>query len=275
MIMFRDQNIGFIGGGNMGEALIRGLISACLFTAERVFVFDVIESRITFLEKQFGIKGCRDLAELAQTSTIILLAVKPQTISDVLDTLFGQLSHKPLVISIAAGVALSTLEQRLPQKTAVVRVMPNAPALVQQAASALSRGKAVSDAQMEMSLALFHAVGKAVEIDEKLMDAVTGLSGSGPAYVLLMIEALIDAGVLMGLPRQAARDLVVQTVAGTSKLLEATGKHPAEMRDLITSPGGTTIHGLQVLESYSVRGALMDCVEAASKRSAELGKQKD
>lgn len=271
--MFRDQSIGFIGGGNMGEALIRGLISASLFAAERVFVFDVLASRIKYLEEQFGVKGQGDIAELARRSNIIVVAVKPQTISGVLEALSGQLSHKPLVISIAAGVALSTLEQRLPENTAVVRVMPNTPALVQQAASALSRGKAVSNAQMEMSLAIFRAVGKAVETEEKLMDAVTGLSGSGPAYVLLMIEALVDAGVLMGLPRQAAKDLVVQTVAGTSRLLETTGKHPAELKDMITSPGGTTIHGLQVLESYSVRGALMECVEAATNRSRELGKQ--
>jgi pyrroline-5-carboxylate reductase len=270
--MFRDQSIGFIGGGNMGEALIRGLLAASLFSADRVFAFDVIESRVQYLEKEFGIKARRDIAQLAQDSSIIIIAVKPQTIADVLNTLADHLARKPLIVSIAAGVALSTLEQRLPENTAVVRVMPNAPALVQQAASALSRGRAVSDAQMAMSLSLFRAVGKAVEIDEKLMDAVTGLSGSGPAYVLLMIEALIDSGVLLGLPRQAARDLVVQTVAGTCKLLETTGKHPAELRDVITSPGGTTIHGLQVLESCSVRGALLECVEAATRRSAELGK---
>lgn len=271
--MFKDQSIGFIGGGNMGEALIRGLIAASLFPAEKVFAFDVIESRVKYLEKEFTIRGCRDIAELAESGSIIVLAVKPQVISNVLNTLSAHLSHKPLVISIAAGIALSTLEGPLPDDTAVVRVMPNTPALVQKGASALSRGKAVTDAQMEMSLALFRAVGKAVEVEEKLMDAVTGLSGSGPAYVLLIIEALIDAGVLMGLPRQAARDLVVQTVAGTSMLLEITGKHPAQLKDMITSPGGTTIHGLQVLESYSVRGALMECVEAASKRSTELGKQ--
>lgn len=257
----------------MAEALIRGLIAPSLFSAERVFVFDVLESRIQLLEKEFGIKGQRDIPALARSSDIILLAVKPQTISTVLDTLSGHLSRKPLIISIAAGVALSTLEQRLPEKTAVVRVMPNTPALVQMAASALSRGKAVTDAQMEMSLALFRSVGKAVEISDKLMDAVTGLSGSGPAYVLLMIEAMIDAGVLMGLPRQAAKDLVVQTFAGTTRLLETTGKHPAELKDMITSPAGTTIHGLQVLESCSVRGALIDCVEAAARRSEELGNQ--
>ncbi len=271
--MFKDQAIGFIGGGNMGEALIRGLISASLFPPERVFVFDVVEARVKYLEKEFGVEAKRDIAELVRSSSIVLVAVKPQTILEVLDTLRGCLSHKPLVISIAAGVALSTLEGRLPESTSVVRVMPNACALVGEAASALSRGKAVTGAQMEIGLALFRAVGKAVEIDEKLMDAVTGLSGSGPAYVLLMIEALIDAGVLMGMPRQAARELAVQTVIGTSRLLESTGKHPGELRDMITSPGGTTIHGLQVLEARSVRGAFLECVEAATRRSAELGKK--
>ncbi|MGC9193865.1 MAG: pyrroline-5-carboxylate reductase [Syntrophobacteraceae bacterium] len=270
--MFNNQSLGFIGGGNMGEALMRGLISASLIPAEKVCVFDVVEARVKYLENELSIRTCRDIAELAQTSSIILIAVKPQTITTVLDTLSSHLSHKPLVISIAAGIALNVLEQRLPQDSAVVRVMPNAPALVAQAASALSRGKAVTDKQMQMCLTLFATVGKAVEIEEKLMDAVTGLSGSGPAYVLLMIEAMIDAGVLMGLPRQAARDLVIQTVVGTSRLLEATGKHPAELRDVITSPGGTTIHGLQVLESYSVRAAFLECVEAATNRSTELGK---
>lgn len=256
----------------MGEALIRGLIAASLFRAEKVCAYDVLPARIQYLEKEFGIRAQGSIGALAEASSIIVLAVKPQVISDVLNTLGAHLAHKPLVISIAAGIALSTLEGPLPEKTAVVRVMPNAPALVQKGASALSRGKAVSAEQMEMSLALFRSVGKAVEVEEKLMDAVTGLSGSGPAYVLLVIESLIDAGVFMGLPRQIAKELVVQTVAGTAGMLDITGKHPAELKDMITSPGGTTIHGLQVLESYSVRGALMECVEAATRRSAELAK---
>jgi pyrroline-5-carboxylate reductase len=270
--MLRDQSIGFIGGGNMGEALISGLIAASLFTAEKVSAYDVIESRIQYLEKEFGIKGRRSIGELAESCSIIVLAVKPQVISQVLDTLRSHLSHKPLVVSIAAGISLAILEGRLPDETPVIRVMPNTPALVRKGASALSRGRAVSTAHMEMGLALFRAVGKAVEVEEKLMDTVTGLSGSGPAYVLLVIEALIDAGVLMGLPRQTARELVIQTVIGTSMMLESTAKHPAELKDMITSPGGTTIQGLQVLESYSVRGALMECVEAASRRSTELGR---
>ncbi len=256
----------------MGEALIRGLITASLFPAEKVFAYDVVPSRINYLEKEFGIKGRDSISELAESSSIIVLAVKPQVVSQVLNTLRDHLSRKPLVISIAAGISLSTLEGGLPLETAIVRAMPNTPALVQKGASALSRGKTVSAAQMEMSLALFRSVGKAVEIEEKLMDAVTGLSGSGPAYVLLLIEALIDAGVFVGLPRQTARELVVQTVIGASTMLDVTGKHPAELKDMITSPGGTTIYGLQILESYSVRGALIECVEAAAKRSAELGK---
>ncbi len=270
--MFENESIGFIGGGNMGEALIRGLTAASLFSREKISVYDLNPSRIEYLEKEFGIKGGRSIGEVADSSGIIVIAVKPQVISRVLDTIGSHLSHKPLVISIAAGITLSMLEERLPDGTAVIRVMPNAPALVQKGASALSRGKTVSTGQMEMGMVLFGAVGKTVEVEEKHMDTVTGLSGSAPAYILLVIEALIDAGVLMGLPRQTARDLVLQTVTGTSSMLEISGKHPGELKDMITSPGGTTIYGLQVLESYSVRGALMECVEAASLRSAELGK---
>jgi len=270
--MFRDENIGFIGGGNMGEALIRGLIAASLLSPDKISVYDAIEARTEYLEKEYGIKGRRDIGEIAEACSIIVLAVKPQVIVQVLHTLRSHLSRKPLVISIAAGISLSTLEGNLPEGTPVIRVMPNATALVQKGASALARGKVVSDGQLQMGMLLFNAVGKAVQVDEKLMNAVTGLSGSMPAYVLLVIEALIDAGVYVGLSRETARELVVQTVSGTSKMLESTGKHPAELKDMITSPGGTTIHGLQVLESRSLRSALMECVEAATRRSAELGK---
>jgi pyrroline-5-carboxylate reductase len=270
--MFSDENIGFIGGGNMGEALVRGLIAASLFSSEKISVYDADQTRTDYLEKVYGIKGRRSIGEIAEICGIIVLAVKPQVMLQVLHTLRSHLSKKPLVISIAAGISLSTLEGSLPEGTPVIRVMPNATALVQKSASALSRGKSVSDQQMQMGMSLFNAIGKAVQVEEKLMNAVTGLSGSAPAYILLVIEALIDAGVHTGLPRDTARELVVQTVIGTSTMLEITKKHPAELKDMITSPGGTTIHGLQVLELRSVRGALMECVEVAVKRSAELGK---
>lgn len=270
--MFENDKIGFIGGGNMGEALISGLLAASLFRAEKIFVYDVSSSRTEHLAKEFGVRAAGSIRELAESTSIILLAVKPQVMVPVLSELRPHLAGRPLVISIAAGIPLALLEEKLPEKTPIVRVMPNTPALVQQGASALSRGKAVSAEQMQMSLSLFRAVGKAVEVEEKHMDAVTGLSGSGPAYVLLAIEALIDAGVFMGLPRQTARELVVQTFMGTASLLDRSGKHPGELKDMITSPGGTSIQGLQVLESYSVRGALMEAVEAATRRSEELGK---
>lgn len=270
--MFEDKSIGFIGGGNMGEAMIRGLLAASLFSTDRISVHDVSQARMAYLGKEFGIRTPGTIAEVAQGNGIILLAVKPQVMPSVLDELRPHVSRTTLIVSIAAGIPISLIESRLTEGTPVIRVMPNTPALVQKGASALARGKAVTAEHMEMGLALFRAVGKAVEVEEKLMDTVTGLSGSGPAYVLLVIEALIDAAVLMGMSRQAARELVVPTVAGTASLLEELGKHPAELKDMITSPGGTTIVGLKVLETYAVRSALMEAVEAASKRSAELGK---
>mgnify|MGYP000912415864 FL=1 len=176
------------------------------------------------------------------------------------------------MISIAAGIPLGVLTNGLPVDLPIVRVMPNTPALVLQGASALSRGPSVTDLHMAQALKLFQAVGKAMEVEEKWMDAVTGLSGSGPAYFLLLIEGMIDAGVLMGLPRPIARELVLQTAKGSVEMLFDTGKHPAELKDMITSPGGTTIRGLAILEEQGVRGALMRAVEAATLRSQELGK---
>jgi pyrroline-5-carboxylate reductase len=270
--MFENQNIGFIGGGNMGEALVRGLLSSALFPANRISVYDVSSLRLEYLKKEYGVGTSPNAAELAASCAILVLAVKPQTMPAVLNELQPHLAHRPLIMSIAAGIPVSMLEGNLPEGTAIIRVMPNTPALVLKGASALSRGKNVSSEQMEMGLALFRAVGKAVEVEEKWMDTVTGLSGSGPAFVLLMIEALIDSGVLMGLPRHLSRELAVQTVLGTALMLDQTGKHPCELKDMITSPGGTTIHGLRVLEAKAVRGALMEAVEAASRRSEELGK---
>lgn len=271
--MFEQLQIGFAGGGNMGEALIKGLLSASLVKPESVYVYDVSEARMDHLQQHFKVTPCSGLAELGKTCQVILLAVKPQNITEVLDELRPQVAHLPLVISIVAGVPISTLSNGLSENIPVVRVMPNTPALVLEGASALARGEHVSNSQMQLALTLFQSVGTAIEVDEKLMDTVTGLSGSGPAYVLLLLEALIDGGVLMGLPRPIARELVVQTCLGTAKMVQQTGKHPADLKDLITSPGGTTISGLQVLESNCVRGALMDAVKAAAERSKELGKK--
>jgi pyrroline-5-carboxylate reductase len=272
--MFRDTKIGFIGGGNMGEAMIRGLIKASVLTADQIYVFDISAPRMQHLTSTYEIQPSPDLGHLAKSSQLIVLAVKPQMMQTVLNELRSHLSHHPLVISIAAGIPMADLVQGLIPGMHVIRVMPNTPALVLEGASALARGPGVTDDDMAQALALFRAVGKAFEVDEYLMDAVTGLSGSGPGYLLLVLESLIDAGVLMGLPRQAARELVLQTALGTARMAQETGRHPAELKDLITSPGGTTIRGLRVLEDRGVRGALLDAVEAATLRSMELGKKK-
>ncbi len=271
--MFANSRIGFVGGGNMGEALIRGFLAASLLSSKQISVFDVIPERLEYLSQQYGVQTLPSSTTLVENCELVILAVKPQTMARVLDTIHAHLNHKPLVISIAAGITLTSLEAALPDKTPIIRVMPNTPALVQQGAAALARGAFATDADMRMALVLFEAVGKAVEVEEKLMDAVTGLSGSGPAYFLLLLESLIDAGVLMGLPRATARELVVQTALGTAAMLAQGEKHPGELRDQITSPGGTTIHGLQILEERGVRGALMAAVQAATERSQELGRK--
>lgn len=270
--MFDQVMLGFIGGGNMGGALIKGLIAAGLLRPNQILVHDVDRKRLQELELSYGVKAVERLSDLAAASTIVVLAVKPQVMSRVVSDLKGRLRHRPLIISIAAGVAIDTISRSLDEDLAIVRVMPNTPALVQQSASALARNAAVNEQQMEQALKLFEAVGVAVAVEEKLLDAVTGLSGSGPAYLLQFVESLIDGGVLMGLPRPIARQLVVQTVLGTATMMLETGRHPAELKDLITSPGGTTITGLQVLEAAGLRGAVMDAVEAATLRSRELGR---
>jgi pyrroline-5-carboxylate reductase len=267
------DTIGFLGGGNMGEALIKGLLSASLLTPGSIHVFDTVPARMEHLASLYSVRAASGIGDLAEKSAVIVLAVKPQVMPEVLKQLREYTdARRHLVVSIAAGIPLSALMAGLPDGVPIVRVMPNTPALVLKGASALSRGIAVSDGQMKLCFAIFQAVGTAVEVDEKWMDAVTGLSGSGPAYVLLAIEALTDGGVLMGIPRNIARELAVQTFLGTAAMVAETGKHPAELKDMITSPGGTTITGLKILEKKSVRGAFMKAVEAAALRSKELGK---
>ncbi|SMC25269.1 pyrroline-5-carboxylate reductase [Desulfacinum hydrothermale DSM 13146] len=269
--MLDTATVGFIGGGNMGEALIRGILQAGLLAPERLVVFDVSRERLEHLEGAYGVVRAETLSACAQASQVIIVAVKPQNMGEVLESMAPSTPHRPLVISIAAGVPIQTIEAALPQGIPVIRVMPNTPALVQQGASALARGTHAEDTHMEAALTLFRSVGIAHELDEKLLDAVTGLSGSGPAYVLHFLESLTDGGVLMGIPRPVARDLVVQTVMGTARMILETGRHPSQLKDMVTSPGGTTIHGLEVLEKEGVRGAIMGAVRAATERSKALG----
>lgn len=265
------ETLGFVGGGQMAEALIKGLLSKEFLKPGRITASDLSEDRRNHLKEAFGINTTSENKEAVKGSEIIILAVKPQVMSIVLEDIEPVVSSNHLVVSIAAGITIHSLEKRLPEGARVVRVMPNTPALVQAGAAALCKGTAASQGDLDIVRQILEAVGKAVVVPEALMDAVTGLSGSGPAYVFTFIEGLIDAGVREGLPRTVAQELVVQTVLGAALMCRNTGKHPAELTTMVTSPGGTTVAGLHVLERAALRGILLDAVRAATERSRELG----
>ncbi len=264
--------IGFIGGGQMAEALIKGILKAELFPAQDITAADPTPGRRQILTG-YGINTCADANEMTAGCQIIILAIKPQIMGPVLDSVQATIGADHLIISIAAGVPLSFLENKLADGGCrVIRVMPNTPALIQEGAAALSPGRGATEEDMKQAKAIFEAVGQAVILPESYLDAVTGLSGSGPAYVFTFIEALIDAGLKVGLPRDAAQTLVLQTILGSVKLSMESGKHPAELRAMVTSPGGTTIAGLHEMVRAGFQGIIMDAVEAATRRSTELGK---
>ena len=265
------ETLGFVGGGQMAEALIKGLLSRELFKPGQITVSDLSEVRRSHLKKTFGINTTLENKEVVKGSKIIVLAVKPQVMAIVLEEIRPVVSSDRLVVSIAAGITILSLEKGLPEGTRVVRVMPNTPALVQAGAAALCKGTAARPDDLDMVRKILETVGKAVVVPESLMDAVTGLSGSGPAYVFTFIEGLIDAGVREGLPRTVAQELVIQTVLGAALMCQNTGKHPAELTTMVTSPGGTTVAGLHVLERGALRGIILDAVRAATERSRELG----
>jgi pyrroline-5-carboxylate reductase len=265
------KTLGFVGGGNMAEALVKGLLHAKEVPPEGILVSDVKPERLAHFNELHGVRTTQDNHALVRTSDVIVLSVKPQVIDKVLALIGGDVKSGQLVISVAAGVPVAAIEARLPEGTHVVRTMPNMPATVQAGATAIAPGTHATDEDLEVARALFTAVGRVVTLDETLLDAVTGLSGSGPAYVMLMIEALADGGVKVGLGRDTALLLAAQTVYGAAKLLLDTGEHPGRLKDMVTSPGGTAIAGLHTLESGGLRRTLIDAVEAATNRSAQLG----
>lgn len=267
------KNIGFIGAGKMGSALMQGIIKAELVKPENIGASDVYEPFLNELKANLGIRVSTDNAVIAQTSDILILAVKPQTLGYVLANLKPYISSEKLVISIAAGVPLSTYEDSLPEGTRVIRVMPNIAATVSEAASGIALGKNATPDDMKTALDIFSAVGTAVQIPESLMDAVTGLSGSGPAFIFPVIEAMADGAVLEGMDRKSALALAAQTVLGAAKMALETGMHPGELKDMVTSPAGTTIQGIHALEEAGIRAAFMNAVIKASERSKELGKK--
>ena len=267
----KTRRLGFLGAGNMSEALIKGLLHAKVLPPERILASDVKADRLAHLHEVHGIRTTTDNHALLRESDVVVLAVKPQTIDKVLSEVAADLRPDQLIVSVAAGVPIDALESRLPAGARVVRSMPNTPATVQAGATAIAGGAHAREDDLRIARELFEAVGRVVVLDEGLLDAVTGLSGSGPAYVMLIIEAMADGGVKVGLHRDTALMLAAQTVFGSAKLLLETGEHPGRLKDMVTSPGGTAIAGLHTLESGALRKTLMDAVEVASKRAAELG----
>ncbi len=267
------KTLGIIGTGNMGRALIKGLLTG--EDRPRLYIYDVIpESRQRLLD-EFGkrLQAAADNLDLVRRCDLVILAVKPQVIDKVLAEISPALEPDKLLISIAAGITLQALENGTRKSIPVVRVMPNTPALVQAGIAALTAGRHADDKHLQLAAAVFSRVGKTVIVEEKLMDAVTAVSGSGPAYAFLVVEAMIDAAVNQGLPRDVARSLVIETISGACALLRETDQQPMALKDMVTSPGGTTIAGLAELEKGGLRAAFFTAIAASRQRSEELGQK--
>jgi pyrroline-5-carboxylate reductase len=271
--MALGQTIAFIGSGNMAEALVKGLLGAGVATPQEILCTDRRAERGPELLGRYGVRFTQSNLAAVKEAGIIVLSVKPQVMDKVLEEIGPALDASKLVISIAAGIPILAIERKVGHGVRVIRTMPNTPALVGAGATALSPGEHATEADLTQAKALFDAIGMTVVVDEPLLDAVTGLSGSGPAYIFLIIEALSDGGVKAGLARAQAQALAAQTVFGSAKLLIETGEHPGRLKDQVTSPGGTAIAGLHTLEAGGLRTTLMNAVEAATNRSRELGKK--
>ena len=267
--------VGVVGAGNMAEALIRGLVRGHHVEPDRIIASAPRRERLDELHAGYGIAVTTDNREVARASELCIVSTKPQILPQVLREIGDQIRPGTLVISIAAGIDTETIEAAVADGVRVVRAMPNTPALVGAGATAISAGRKASELDLATARAVFDAVGITVVLDESQLDAVTGLSGSGPAYIFLILEALADAGVKVGLSRRNAQRLAAQTVMGSAKMLLETDEHPGKLKDMVTSPGGTAIAGLHTLEQGGLRTTLINAVETATKRARELGRGHD
>ncbi len=267
----KGKKVGFVGAGNMGEALIKGLLAASLVPAEAIYATDARLERLKELDRQYGIQIAADNTELVRHVDVVIMAVKPQIMEPVLKEIAHSVTRRKLLISIAAGVSTAKVRAALGKDARLIRVMPNTPALVLEGVTAIAKAEGLEPGDLDVAGEIFSAVGRVVVLDEELMDAVTGLSGSGPAYVAIVIESLADGGVKMGLDRLTAMTLATQTVLGAAKLLLETGLHPGALKDMVSSPGGTSIAGIAALEEGGIRTTFIKAVERATQRSRELG----
>ena len=262
--------IAILGAGKIGEALLAGLLSAGRAPSTLLFT-ERYPERVTELATRYGVEGV-DTDEAVQRADVLVVAVKPQDIEPLLLSLADSISPGTLVVSLCAGLPTALYERHLPAGTPVVRVMPNTPMLVSEAMSAISAGSAATAEHLDLVEEMLASVGKVVRVPEAQQDAVTALSGSGPAYFFFLVEAMIDAGILLGLPRAVSTELIIQSAVGAATMLRDSGEHPVALREAVTSPGGTTIAAIRELENHRVRAALLSAIEAAAVRSAELGR---
>ncbi len=269
--MLKNKQVGFIGAGNMGEALMKGLLHGHLCKPEQIMCSDIRPERLKSMKEVYGVKTTSDNIEIVKRSDIVVLAVKPQILKEVVTEIGRSVDPSRLIITIAAGVAMESIESCAKKELKLIRVMPNICVSVGEGISAISAGKHATKEDLTVAKAIFDSVGKSLFLEEHLLDAVTGLSGSGPAYIFLIIDALADGGVKMGLSKTDALLMVSQTVLGSAKMLLQTGEHPGRLKDSVTSPGGTSIAGLHALEEGGVRTTLINAVEVATQRSKVLG----
>jgi pyrroline-5-carboxylate reductase len=269
--MLKDKKIGIIGAGNMGEALISGLVHSRSSIPENIIIADIRKDKLRAVKEAYGVATTGNNLNVVDASEIVVYAVKPQIMASVLRETASTLDMTKVIISIAAGVPRTAIESCLNKDLRLIRVMPNIPASVREGAAAIAAGKHVLKDDLKIAKAVFDSVGKSVIIEEELMDAITGLSGSGPAYIFLIVDAFADAGVKMGLSREDALFLSTQTILGAAKMLMETHEHPGRLKDRVTSPGGTAIAGLHTLEQGGLRTTLINAVETATRRSKELG----
>jgi pyrroline-5-carboxylate reductase len=270
-----DRNVAFLGGGKMGEALVSGLIRSGGRSLDEIMVTCRREERARELAGKYGVTASLDNAEAARWANVLVLMAKPQDMDVLVSQIRDHVGGDDLVISFAAGIRTSFVEKRLPNHVPVVRVMSNVPVMVDEAMSVVSAGARADDAHLAIAEELLGYVGKVLRLPESQLDAVTATSGSGPAYFFLLAEAMIEACILLGLSRDVATELIIQTMLGSAKMLRDTGKHPVELREMVTSPGGTTIAAIRHLEEAGVRAAFLNAIDAARHRSAELAQGGD
>lgn len=263
------EKIGFIGAGNMGQAIIKGLLKAGLYSEKNIIIYDV-EPLMIQLKGELGVGTAISEADLVSQVDLTIIAVKPNMMKAVLSAIKTEVDETKVILSIAAGVTLATIAEELPAATKIMRVMPNTPALVGEGMSSLSINQYVTEEEQALAVTILSSLGKVELVQEYLIDAVVGVSGSAPAYVYLFIEALADGAVLAGLPRAQAYQFAAQTVLGSAKMVLESGKHPAELKDMVCSPGGTTIEAVHALETGQFRATVMNAVKAAAERNREL-----